>query len=145
MGLRRTKNLKADAKLNHPDPFTFTDYKNWVKKVENYLDALTGKAGVPLSYVIRPVDADPFNAPDKYTMAKWLFPFTATQQYTEDNREVCHLFKDLLTKTEGAAWFEKVRDGDGRAAHLLLREHYVGEAHDMRRAAAANAKLESLF
>jgi hypothetical protein len=36
-------------------------------------------------------------------------------------------------------------DGDGRAAHLLLREHYVGEAHDMRRAASANAKLEALF
>jgi len=56
-----------------------------------------------------------------------------------------HLFKDLLRKTEGATWFEKVKDGDGRAAHLLLREHYVGEAHDMRRAAAANAKLETLF
>jgi hypothetical protein len=53
--------------------------------------------------------------------------------------------KDLLTKTEGATWFKKVRDGDGRAAHMLLREHYVGKAHDMRRAAAANAKLETLF
>jgi predicted ATPase len=28
---------------------------------------------------------------------------------------------------------------------MLLHEHYVGEAHDMRRAAAANAKLETLF
>jgi hypothetical protein len=68
-----------------------------------------------------------------------------TQQYKDDNRKVHHLFKDLLTKTEGATWFEKVKDGDGRAAHLLLQEHYVGEAHEMRRAAAANAKLETLF
>jgi hypothetical protein len=41
--------------------------------------------------------------------------------------------------------FEKVKDGDGCAAHLLLREHYVGEAHDQRCAAGAQAKLESLF
>jgi hypothetical protein len=39
--------------------------------------------------------------------------------------------------TEGATWFKKVKEGDGRAAHLLLREHYVGEAHDQRRAAAS--------
>jgi hypothetical protein len=39
------------------------------------------------------------------------------------------MFKDLLTKTEGATWFKKVNDGDGRAAHLLLRKHYGGKAH----------------
>jgi hypothetical protein len=66
-------------------------------------------------------------------------------QFRNDNGQVYHLFKDLLTKTEGATWFEKVNDGDGRSAHLLLREHYVGEAHDMRRAASATANLETLF
>ena len=94
--------------------------------------------------MIRPADANPAEAPDEYTRVMWAASFH-TQQYREDNREVYHLFKDLVTKTEGATWFEKVKDGDGRAAHLLLREHYVGEAHDMRRAAAANAKLETLF
>lgn len=134
----------TDSKLYYPDPFVATDYKNWAKKVENYLDSRTGKSGVPLSYVIRPHDVDPTDAPDEYTRAKWAASFE-TQHFIDDNRDVYHLFKDLLTKTEGATWFEKVRDGDGRAAHLLLKEHYVGEAHDMRRAAAANAKLESLF
>ena len=94
--------------------------------------------------MIRPANADPANAPDEYTRAMWAASFMTTQ-YCDDNREVYHLLKDLLTKTEGQTWFEKVKDGDGRAAHLLLREHYVGEAHDMRRAASANAKLESLF
>ena len=134
----------SDSKLYYPDAFSANDYKNWIKKVENYLDSRTGKSGVPLSYVIRPADADPAYAPDEYTRAMWAASFTTTQ-YRDDNREVYHLLKDLLTKTEGQTWFEKVRDGDGRAAHLLLREHYVGEAHDMRRAASANAKLESLF
>lgn len=134
----------TDGKLYYPDVFNPSDYKNWIKKVSNYLDSKKGKSGVPLSYVIRPAEADPRNAPDEYTRALWAASFD-TPQYRDDNREVYHLFKDLLTKTDGATWFEKVPDGDGRAAHLLLREHYVGEAHDMRRAAAANAKLESLF
>jgi hypothetical protein len=134
----------ADAKLYYPDSFTSNDYRNWIKKVENYLDARTGKSGVPLSYVIRPEGVDPAAAPDEYTRTLWAASFN-TQFYRDDNREVYHLFKDLLTKTDGATWFEKVKDGDGRAAHLLLREHYVGEAHDMRRAASANAKLEALF
>jgi hypothetical protein len=66
-------------------------------------------------------------------------------QFCDDYGQVYHLFYDLLTKTEGAAWFDKVRDGDVRRAHLLLREHYVGEAQDLRCAASATAKLETLF
>ncbi|KAI2490039.1 hypothetical protein MHU86_24554 [Fragilaria crotonensis] len=134
----------SDSKLYYPDAFSASDYKNWIKKVSNYLDSRRGKAGVPLSYVIRPADVNPDDAQDEYTRALWAASFD-TPQFKDDNREVYHLFKDLLTKTDGATWFEKVTDGDGRAAHLLLREHYVGEAHDMRRAASANAKLEALF
>ena len=134
----------ADSKLYFPDLFVAADYKNWIKKVENYLDSRIGKSGVPLRYVIRPVDADPANAPDEYTRAMWAASFN-TPQFRDDNREVYHLFRDLLTNTDGATWFEKVKDGEGRAAHLLLREHYVGEAHDMRRAASAMAKLENLY
>jgi len=139
-----TSKDKIDLKLYYPDAFVSNDYKNWIKKVTNYLDSRMGKAGVPLSYVIRPIDVDPGSAPDEYTRSLWAASFH-TRQYHDDNREVYHLFKDLLTKTEGQTWFEKVRDGDGRAAHLLLREHYVGEAHDQRRAASAVAKLENLF
>ena len=94
---------------------------------------------MPLSYyVICQAGADPNDAPDEYARALWAASFD-TAQYQEDNREVNHLFKDLLSKTDGATWFEKVPDGDGRAAHLLLREHFVGEAHEMRCAASANA------
>ena len=112
--------------------------------MENYLDSRTGKAGVPLSYMIRRAGADPNDAPDEYTRQKWAASFD-TMQFRDDNRQVYHLFKDLLTNSEGATWFEKVYDGDGCGAHLLLREHYVGEVHDMRRAASATAKLETLF
>ena len=39
----------SNSKLYYPDSFTSTGYKNWIKKVENYLDSRTGKSGVPLS------------------------------------------------------------------------------------------------
>ena len=132
------------SKLYYPEAFNASDYKNWINKVTNYLDSRKGKAGVPLSYVIRPAKANPDNATDKYTHTLWAASFK-TPQYVEDYREVYHLFKDLVTKTDGATWFEKVTDGDVRAAHLLLCEHYVGVAHNMRHAASANAKLEALF
>jgi hypothetical protein len=111
----------SDTKLYYPNAFTANDYKNRIEKVENYLDSMTGKSGVPLSYIIRPANVNPVDAPDEYTRAMWAASFETTQ-YQEDNREVYHLLKDLRTKTEGQTWFEKVRNGDGRASHLLLRE-----------------------
>ena len=62
---------ESDSKLYCPDAFNASDYKNWIKKVTNYLDSRKGKAGVPLSYVIRPTDADPDAAPDEYTRTLW--------------------------------------------------------------------------
>ena len=112
--------------------------------MSNYLDSRKGKSDVPLIYVIHPADADPDDAQDKYTRTLWAASFD-TPQFKDNNREVSHLFKDLLAKTDGATWFERVTDGDCRAAHMLLPEQYVGEAHDMDRAASANAKLEALF
>ena len=64
--------------MYYPDAFTENDYKNWIKKVENYLDSRTGKSGVPLSYVIRPANADPAHAPDEYTCAMWAASFATT-------------------------------------------------------------------
>ena len=52
---------------------------------------------MPLSYVIRPVNANPDKATDKYTLTKWDVSFK-TPQYCDDNREVYRLFKDLSTK-----------------------------------------------
>jgi hypothetical protein len=138
------KKEKGDSKLYYPDVFVANAYKNWIKKVMNYLDSRIGKAGKPLSYVLCADDVNVDDAPDEYTRSLWAASFEA-RQYRDDNREVYHLFMDLLTKTEGATWFEKVKYDNGRAAHLLLLEHYVSEAHDHRRAAAALAKLQTLF
>lgn len=97
--------------------FNASDYKDWIKKVTNYLDSRKSKAGVPLSYVICPANADPKAAPDEYTRTSWAASFDTPQYYIEDNREVYHLFKGgLLTKTDGATCFEKVSDGDSQTS-----------------------------
>ena len=69
-----------------PTPFSATDYKNWIKKVENYLDSRTGKSGVPLSYVIRPAGVNPADATDEYTRTMWAASFE-TQQLTHNSRK----------------------------------------------------------
>ena len=44
---------KPDSNLYYPDTFVANDYKNWIKKVMNFLDSRIGKGGaVPLTYVI---------------------------------------------------------------------------------------------
>ena len=48
------KRDKGDLKFDYPEAFVANDYKNWIKKVMNYLDSTRmGKAGVPLSSVHR--------------------------------------------------------------------------------------------
>ena len=87
----------GDSKLYYPEAFVATNYKNWIKKVENYLDSRTGKSGVPLSYVIRPSDGNPAEAPDEDTRAMWAASFN-TQQFKDGYREVSHLFKRPLNQ-----------------------------------------------
>jgi hypothetical protein len=80
------------------------------KKVENYLDARTGKSDVPLNCVICPPNVDPADAPDKYTRALWATSLE-TQHFLEEIREVYHLIMDSSTKTDVTTWFKRVNDG----------------------------------
>ncbi len=81
-----------------------------------------------LNYVICP--ADPADAAEEYISVLWAASFE-TQHFHEYNREVYHLVKDLPTETDGTTWWDC--------------KHYVEKAHDMRRAATTDAKLELYF
>jgi hypothetical protein len=102
------------------------------EQVENYVDSHIGKAGIPQP------------APDEYTHLMWALSFK-TLQFVDDNYSVYHLLKDLAIKIDVATWFDKVKNGDRLASHLLLQDHYIGEAHNMYRAAPATSKLENLL
>jgi hypothetical protein len=118
-------------------------YVSWARSFENYLDSLRGKLGVPLSYILRPEDADPAEAADEYQRILWSAPFTGSA-FREDNRRVYRIYKDLMIGTDGWTWFNRATPGDGRDAHLILTRHYRGDAETALRAAEAEASLHRL-
>jgi hypothetical protein len=64
--------------------------------------------------------------------------------FEEDNRLVYRIYKDLINGTDGWAWFSMAAEGNGRAAHLHLQQHYLGYYSNARRAVQAKATLEIL-
>jgi hypothetical protein len=110
---------------------------------ENYLDSLRGKSGVPLSYILRPEGAIPADAADDYQRIIWSAPFTGAT-FREDNRRVYRIYKDLMIGTDGWTRFNHATVGDGCDAHLLITQHYRGDAETALRAAEAEATLNCL-
>lgn len=138
-----TTDAKRDDKLFYPSKFNPKKYISWARSFENYLDALKGKSKVPLSYIIRAEDVDPDDAEDEYQKLIWSAPHDG-YAFEEDNREVYRIYKDVMVDTDGWTWFNRAREGDGRGAHLLIMNHYRGDAETARRAAEAEAQLERL-
>jgi hypothetical protein len=135
---------KRDDKLFYPPKFDPNNYVTWERTFENYLDSLKGKSKIPLSYIIRPVDADPATATSDYQRTIWQAPHVG-YAFEEDNREVYRIYKDLMIGTDGWTWFHRAPEGNGRSAHILISEHYRGTAETARRAAEAEAQLAKLF
>jgi hypothetical protein len=138
------KEEKLDAKLYYPPPFDPMKYVQWERSFENYLDSRRGRSKIPLSYVIRPADADPEEAETEYERVIWSAPHEGLA-FGEDNREVYRIYKDLMNGTDGWAWFNQAQVGNGRQAHQLIVEHYQGTAEVARRAAEAEAAIDALF
>lgn len=74
----------------------------------------------------------------------WTAPHTGLA-FREDNRLVYQIYKDLMIGTDGYTWFSRAPRGNGRAAHLLIEEHYRGDAEVALRAASAEARMKGLF
>jgi hypothetical protein len=134
---------KRDEKLFYPPQFDPTKYIAWERSFENYLDSRRGRSKISLSYIIRPVDADPETATTEYEKAILGAPHTGPA-FEEDNREVYRIYKDLMIGTDGWAWFNQAPVGNGRAAHRLIVNHYRGNPETARRAAQAEADIEKL-
>jgi hypothetical protein len=143
MTIDSISDMKQDDKMFYPDEFNPKKYVLWARSFENYLDSVRGKAKVPLSYVIRPEGANPADAVDEYQRILWQTPHAGIA-YGEDNREVYHIYKDLMIGTDGWTWFNCAPNGDGLAVHLLIEHHYCGDAETAVRAAKAEAQLHRL-
>jgi hypothetical protein len=138
-----TTPTKPDEKLFYPLAFDSTKYVSWSRSFANYLDSRIGKANVSLSYIIRPVDADPEQAVDEYQRVLWMTPHHGPA-FEDDNRQVYRIYKDLIVGTDGWAWFSMAPEGNGRAAHRFLQQHYLGDDANARRAVQSKAYLERL-
>ena len=134
---------KKDEKLFEPEKFEPKRYKQWSRSMENYLDSILGQSGVPLSYVTRDEDVDPNEAETDYKRVIWSAPHDG-MAFENDNRQVYRMYKHAMIGTKGWTWFNQTPDGDGRAAHIYLTEHYLGTAETGRRAAEAEAQLMRL-
>jgi len=80
---------------------------------------------VPLVYVIRKDPPDP-NA-QRPTDPKQLLIAQAPLRgpaYIKDRQRVFSIISDAVSGTDGWTWIQDVKDEDGRAAMLKLRDHY---------------------
>jgi hypothetical protein len=137
------KEETQDAKLYYPPPFEPTKYIQLERLFENYMDSHRGHSKIPLSYVIRPADVDPEEAETEFERVIWSAPHEGLV-FEEDKWEVYHLYKVLMNRTDGWAWFNQAQIGNGRQAHQLIVEHYRGTAEVARRAAEAEAAIDAL-
>ena len=96
----------------YPSKFDAKKFKVWKTSYLNYLDSQKGENGVPLSYVVRPVDVDPASAVDDQQRLIWSTPL-AGAAFTKDNRAVYQIMKSLMLNTEGWAWFQDATESDG--------------------------------
>jgi hypothetical protein len=129
---------KKDEKLFEVDKFEPKQYKQWLRSMAHYLDSMMGQSEVPLSYVTCPADVD-----REYQRVIWSAPHVA-MAYEMDNCQVYCLYKHAMIGTERWAWFNQTSDGNGRAAHIHLTDHYLGTAETNCRAAEAEAQLAHL-
>jgi hypothetical protein len=144
MNLEHSMDASADDdKVGQLAKFDPKKYVSWARSFENYLDSLHGKLGVPLSYTLRPENANPAEAADDYQRILWSVPFTGSA-FREDNHRVYRIYKDLMIGTDGWTWFNRATPGDGWDAHLILTRHYRGDAETALRAAEAEASLNHL-
>jgi hypothetical protein len=128
MNLEHNIDASADEdKVGQLAKFDPKKYVAWARSFENYLDSLRGKLGVPLSYLLRPEDANPAQAAEEYQHILWSAPFTGSS-FWEDNRRIYRIYKDLMIGTDGWTWFNRATLGDGCSAHLIITRHYRGDA-----------------
>ena len=98
---------------------------------------------MPLSYIIHEDGLDLDDAVDEHERAIWSAPL-AGANFDEDNLTIYRYYKDRVIDTPAWTWFNTAANGDGRAAALAIRDHYVGPAVVNCHVAETEAKLDHL-
>ncbi len=136
-----------DTKAKVPDKFQPHSLRGWntfTRELHKYLSSILGATGVPLVYVIRKDPPDP-SAPVSTDPKQVLIaqaPLRGTA-YIKDRQRVYSIISDAVSGSDGWTWIRDVKDEDGRAAMLKLRDHYDGAGSRTRRVQDAKERLKT--
>ena len=147
--VRKVEKDQSDTVSKAADPGKFKDERKWSiwePAFANCLSTIPGVNGIPLSYVIRELEAP--NRTAEFTnfneKAIACAPLTGAT-YQADARKVHQLLKSYLQAETAEQWIKPLEKAkDGRKDMEALRNHYSGEGNTSRRIAVAERYRDSL-
>lgn len=147
--VRKVEKDQSDTVSKAADPGKFKDERKWSiwePAFANYLSTIPGVNGIPLSYVIRELEAP--NRTAEFTnfneKAIACAPLTGAT-YQADARKVHQLLKSYLQAETAEQWIKPLEKAqDGRKDMEALRNHYSGEGNTSRRIAVAERYRDTL-
>lgn len=147
--VRKTDIDLVDTNAKAVNPGKFKDerkWPEWERAFENYLSVIPGVNGVPLSYVIREVEA-PLAGMMYETHNERLInraPLVGNY-FVADTRRVHTLLAGFIQGEASENWIRSIaKFQDGRRDFIALRRHYAGEGNATRRIADAKRIQTSL-
>lgn len=121
-------------------------WKAWEEKFTNYCRAHIGSNGIPLSYVIREIDAPNIDGTfsDFINETIECAPLTG-EYYSADRQSVFNMLVSFTTGQPSGDWIKSsVRHSDGRRSMKQLRDHFSGEGNATRNIAEADRLKDTL-
>ena len=113
--------------------------------MENYLSTIPGALGVPLSYVIREVEAPTPDGHDNFIEKSIACAPLKGPIFEADARRVHQVISSNVQGEIAEQWIDtKKRKQNGRLDMLTLRAHYSGEGNASRRIGEAERSRETL-
>ena len=143
--MEQQSNVKSKAAT--PGPLkSEVEFHEWEPKLLNYLSTILGVAGIPLSYVPRDNEAPdrigPFADFIEQTIAQ--APLNGTN-FDADRSTVHQIILSFTTGQLSETWVKPViRQKNGRADVIALRDHFSGEGNTSRRIGRAEKLKETL-
>ena len=122
-------------------------WPEWYPALVNYLSAIPGVYGVPLSYVVRENQAPDHTRDFDGDFTEEIISCAPLNgpKFRADARKVHQLLKNFLMAESADQWIHPLAPrGNGQDDVLELRHHYEGEGNQSRRIASADKYHETV-
>ena len=147
-----------DHEEAHAQPVDVLELKNvkemvrFCESLDSCLNQYIGETKVPLSYVIRPLEAPPISADDPSvdydSVEDEMIARNphGTVTYRADNKKVWEIVSAICQETQAYTWIQDFdRRKDGRGAYFTLQRHYLGQAKANNTLSSAETTLDTTF